>query len=311
MAVIALHLPETIPQWWTDALTEGLLPYSLKWWPRDINDTSEVDYVITLKPEPHSLLAYPNLKAIFATSAGVDHFIEDDTLPNNVPLCRLTNFELSARMSEYVLLHILRFHRQHDVYRAAQNECKWSPQEQVAACDVTVGIMGLGALGEDAAKKLMAIGFKVQSWSRTKKDLPGVKSYAGDEDLSAFLESSQYLVCFLPLTPQTRGILNKVTLAKLPDGAVLINVGRGKCLVEEDLIDILATDKLRGAVLDVFETEPLPETHPFWLHPKVTVTPHVSTVTHPRMLGPYISENIARIENGKAPLNVINRTVGY
>ncbi len=311
MTVIALHLPEMIPQWWMDALFEGLPEHTLKKWPKEIDDPAEVSYVITLKPEPNSLAEYPNLKAIFATSAGVDHFIEDSTLPSDVPLCRLTNPELSARMSEYVLFHILRFHRHHDAYQVSQKEHKWSPIQQVAASDVTVGIMGLGALGLDAARKLINVGFQVQSWSRTQKQEKGIKSFTGKDELPTFLNSSEFVVCFLPLTDQTRGLLNKHTLAMLPDNAVIINVGRGACLVDEDLIDALDTGKLRGAVLDVFAKEPLPEDHPFWSHPKVTMTPHVSTVTHPRMLGPNVRENIQRIENGKPPLNVIDRTVGY
>lgn len=311
MTVIALHLPEMIPQWWLDALQEGLPQFELKKWPNEVSDKSAVEYAITLKPEPNSLSGYPNLKAIFATSAGVDHFIEDKTLPAEVPLCRLTNAELSARMSEYVLLHILRMHRHLDEYRALQSEKKWSPIQQSAASDATVGIMGLGALGLDSARKLKAVGFNVQGWSQTQKDEEGVQSYFGDDQLISFLNTSDYLVCFLPLTDKTRGILNAKTLSKLPEGALIINVGRGACLVEADLIAALDGGKLKGAVLDVFETEPLPVDHPLWVHPKVTITPHVSTVTHPRMLGPYICENIARMENGKPPLNVIDRTNGY
>lgn len=311
MTVIALHLPDMIPQWWLDTLAEGLPECILKRWPKEIGDKSEVDYVITLKPEPNSLSDYPSLKAIFATSAGVDHFIEDNTLPVSIPLCRLTNPELSARMSEYVLLHVLRFHRHLAEYQNLQSEKKWSPIQQKAASDSTVGIMGLGALGLDAAQKLRTVGFKVHSWSQSQKHEEGIKSYFGDDQLSGFLNTSDYLVCFLPLTDKTRGILNRKTLAELPDGAIVINVGRGACLVETDIITALDDGKLAGAVLDVFGTEPLPAEHPFWKHPKVTVTPHVSTVTHPRMLGPYIRENIARIEGGQIPLNVIDRLNGY
>lgn len=311
MTAIALHLPDMIPQWWLDSLGEGLAEYSLKRWPGEVTNKSEIDYVITLKPEPNSLNDYPNLKAIFSTSAGVDHFIADDTLPEDVPLCRLTNAELSARLSEYVLLHILRFHRHLAEYQTSQTEKEWAPIQQKAASDSTVGIMGLGALGLDAARKLKAVGFNVQGWSQSQKHEDGIRSYFGSDQLSDFLNTSHYLVCFLPLTDKTRGILNSETLAELPDGAIVINVGRGACMVEDDLIAALDDGNLAGAVLDVFAKEPLPSDHPFWTHSKVTVTPHISTVTHPRMLGPYIRENIARIESGQPPLNIIDRAAGY
>ena len=300
-----------VPQWWVDSLVESLSEFRIQRWPAEIENDADVSYVITLKPEPNALSSYSNLKAIFATSAGVDHFIDDVSLPSDVPLCRLTSPELSARMSEYVLLHVLYHHRHGEEYRLSQAEKKWSPIQQKAASDVNVGIMGFGALGLDAARKLKEIGFQVHGWSRSQKHEEGIKSYFGRDQLHAFLGVSEYLVCLLPLTSATRGILNRETLAMLPDGAVIVNVGRGACLVDDDLIDMLNEGKLAAAVLDVFATEPLPAEHPFWVHPKVTVTPHVSTVTHPRMLGPYIRENIARIESGKPPKNVVQQAQGY
>ena len=311
MPTIALHMPEKIPQWWIETLAEGLSGHRVRRWPSEIEDLDEVDYVITLKPEPNSLNNYSNLKAIFATSAGVDHFVDDETLPSDVPLCRLTNSELSARMSEYVILHVLRHHRQLDEYLLSQSKKEWSPRQQKAASDVSIGIMGLGALGLDAARKLKIVGFQVRGWSKTQKSEKGIESYYGPDQLDAFLSRSQYLVCFLPLTSETNGILNRDTLVKLPDGAVVINVGRGACIVEDDLVAALDSGKVGAAVLDVFSVEPLPDDHIFWDHPKVTVTPHISTVTHPRMLVPLINENIARIEAGKQPLNMIDRTKGY
>ena len=300
-----------VPEWWIDTLIKSLSDFRTQRWPAEIENEADVSYVVTLKPEPNSLKSYPNLKAIFATSAGVDHFIEDASLPRDVPLCRLTSPELSARMSEYVVLHVLYHHRHGDQYRMFQAEKKWSPIQQKAASDVNVGIMGLGVLGLDAAKKLKQIGFQVHGWSRSEKHEEGIKSYFGPDQFQAFLGASEYLVCLVPLTSATRGILNRQTIAMLPDGAVILNVGRGACLVEDDLIDALDRGKLAAAVLDVFATEPLPEEHPFWVHPKITVTPHISTVTHPRMLGPFIRENIARIESGKPPKNVVQPAQGY
>jgi glyoxylate/hydroxypyruvate reductase A len=311
MAVIALHLPPTLPQAWLDTLIEGLKDHSLRKWPDQIAAPDEVEYVITLRPEPGSLNKYARLKAIFSTAAGVDHLLVDESFPRNVPLCRLTHPELASRMSEYVLLHVLRIHRQCSAYRDQQAGKVWKPLAQKGAQESTVGIMGLGVLGLDAARKLRSIGFKVCGWSRTPRAEEGIVCFHGAAQLEDFLKQAEYLVCFLPLTAETRGILNKRSLGLLPRGAAVINVGRGKCISEQDLLEALATGSVGEAVLDVFDREPLPAESPLWTHPKVTITPHVSTTTHPKMLVETIRENIARIESGRAPLNVVDPTRGY
>jgi len=300
-----------IPQWWLDVLVEGLSGHDLRRWPDEVGSPGEIEYVITLKPEPNSLSNYPNLRAIFSTAAGIDHFIFDKTLPKGVPICRFSHPELASRMSEYILLNILRFHRQLPAYQEQQKAKLWKPLQQKAAQDVTVGVMGIGNLGLDSAQKLLSVGFNVRGWSRTPKIAQGIECFHGQAQLEGFLAGADYLACFLPLTPETKGILNARAFSSLPQGAVIINVGRGACIVEKDLLDGLSTGSIGAAVLDVFETEPLPPEHPFWVHPNILITPHISTVTHPRMLVPNIQDNIARIESGRPPTNVVDATRGY
>lgn len=311
MATIALHMPATIPNAWVDALVASLPEHKIARWPGGIGDPARIEYVLMLKPEPHALTPYVNLKAMFSTAAGVDHLLSDETLPKHVPLCRLTHPEMAARMSEYVLLHVLRYHRQLPTYQAQQARNEWKSHPQKAASDVTVGIMGLGQLGRDAARKLQVVGFKVTAWSRSAKTEPDIECFAGTEQLDAFLAKAEFLVSFLPLTESTRKFLDARVFRSLPKGAVVINVGRGGCLNEDDLLAVLDAGHLGGAVLDVFQTEPLPVSSALWSHPKVTVTPHNSTTTQPRMLAPYVRENIARIARGEPPLNIVDRARGY
>ena len=311
MAKIAVHLPDQVPQSWVDALVEGLPEHELQRWPNVAAHADEIEYAIVLIPEPGSLCGYPRLKAIFLSTAGIDHLIGDDSLPD-VPICRLTHPELAARMSEYVLAHVLRQHRQLPAYAAAQRAGQWRPlKPQLAASDVTVGILGLGVLGLDAARKLGTVGFRLRSWSRSPKDEQGIDCFHGLDQLNTFFGECNYAVSFLPLTAKTRDLLDASAFAAMPEGAIFINVGRGGCVVEEDLLAALDAGHLGGAVLDVFAEEPLPDGHPFWSHPKVTVTPHISTTTHPRMLIPHVRNNIARIERGEAPLNVVDLAAGY
>jgi glyoxylate/hydroxypyruvate reductase A len=171
--------------------------------------------------------------------------------------------------------------------------------------------MGLGQLGKDAAKKLSYLGFPVSGWSQTPKDIEGVKCFAGDKALEDFLSQARILICMLPLTPKTKGILNHKTFAKLPAGAYIINIARGQHLIENDLLAALDSGQLGGACLDVFEVEPLPEDHPFWSHPKILVTPHISSITYPQTVAPQIIENYQRAKTGDPLLHVVDMERGY
>jgi glyoxylate/hydroxypyruvate reductase A len=257
------------------------------------------------------LKTYPNLKGISSFGAGVEHILADPDLPPAVPVVRIVDERLTIGITEYVLLHVLRHHRQLDALQAAQRERRWERLPPPDTRGTTIGILGLGQIGSHCAEALLGLGFNVAGWSRTPKRLPGVRSFHGPDQLHPFLGLCNYLVCLLPLTPATRGILNRETLSALPRGAVLINVGRGPELVEEDLLTVLESGHLAAATLDVFVREPLAPEHPFWTHPKITVTPHNASDSIPEHVAPQIVDNIRRARAGLPLLNVVDRRTGY
>jgi glyoxylate/hydroxypyruvate reductase A len=276
---------------------------------------AEVHYAAVWKPRPGELAAFPNLRVIFNLGAGVDALMADSSLPD-VPLVRVAVSDLTERMTEYVVLHVLMHHRQELYLRASQRERRWAPKHQWAARAITVGIMGLGTLGAHAANLLRQIGFQVVGWSRIAKHSESVECFAGAEQLAAFLQRTNILVCLLPLTPDTRHILNRDLLSKLnhdsPLGApVLINAGRGSLQNEADILSCLDDGTLGAASLDVFETEPLPQDSPFWSHPKVVLTPHNAADTDPDEISKYVARQIERFEAGGALENVVDRGRGY
>jgi glyoxylate/hydroxypyruvate reductase A len=303
------------PARWRERFTAVCPDRAVALLPADRVDPGAVRYAAVWKPPPGGLKAFPNLAAIFNLGAGVDALIADPSLPD-VPIVRVADEDLTGRMTEYVLLHVLLHHRHQRTIDACQRERRWDPPAQRAAGAVRVGVMGLGVLGRDAADALRRIGFNVAGWSRTRKALPGVATFAGEDELAAFLARTDILVCLLPLTPATRGILNRRTFALLArDGAlggpVVINAGRGGLQVESDLLAALDDGTLAAATLDVFETEPLPAESPFWSHPKVTVSPHNAADTDPDAISVYVAEQIARHERGEALQNVVDRRLGY
>lgn len=278
-------------------------------------DPAEVGYVMVWKP-PHGLLATcPNLKVIFSLGAGVDHLIFDATLPV-VPVVRIVDPSLTARMTEWVVLHALLHLRQQKAYDAQQRDHVWYDRPQPAAGDVRVGVMGLGVLGQDAAEVLVRLGFQVAGWSRTPKTVPGIATYHGADGLSAFLARTDMLVVLLPHTTDTDGILNASLFRQLPrdgalGGAVLINAGRGRLQRATDILAALDAGDLKAASLDVFETEPLDADSPFWSHPAVYVTPHSAASSDPRFLVGYVTGQIEAFERGEALQNVVDRQTGY
>jgi len=312
MTTLLLAVPVTWASLWTVPLGEIAPGLTLFVDGKDDYDKAAIDYVLSFRPAPGFLASLPNIKAVFSLGAGVDGFLADKTYPSHVPLVRFVDHQLSREMAQYVIMQVLMFHRTQRIFDAQQKEAKWRqamPPRRTE--DTRIGILGLGEIGALAAKHLRDLDFQVLGWSRTRKDVPGVKSFAGASELDAFLSQSDILVCLLPLTPETRGILNKALFAKLPAGAFVINVARGGHLVEQDLIASLDSGHLAGAVLDVFETEPLPEDNPLWRHPKVTVTPHVAAISDPRIAAQYVADNIARHERGEALNNVVDLARGY
>jgi glyoxylate/hydroxypyruvate reductase len=278
-------------------------------------DPAEIHYAAVWKPGPGELAAFPNLRVIFNLGAGVDALMADSSLPN-VPLVRVAVSDLTGRMTEYVVLHVLMHHRQEPYLRASQRERRWQPKYQWPAGAISVGIMGLGTLGANAAEALGRLGFRVSGWSRSAKQVDGVECFHGTAQLDAFLQRTDILVCLLPLTPETREILNRGLFTRLnrssPMGApVLINAGRGGLQNEADILQCLDDGTLGAASLDVFATEPLPAESRFWSHPKVVLTPHNAADTDADAISKYVARQIDRFEAGAALENVVDPARGY
>lgn len=279
-------------------------------------DRRAVHYAVSWKHPAGALAGLPNLSAIFSLGAGVDHIFNDDRLPD-VPIYRVVDPDLTNRMSEYVVMHCLMLLRQTRRYDAQQPLKSWDDDRfQPAARDVRVGIMGMGELGQDAAYKLKMMGFDVAGWSRTPKTIDGITTYAGEAGLQEFLARTDILVVLLPLTPQTRGIINERLLRGLAqDGRLgkpaLINAGRGGLQIETDILKVLDEGVLGHAVLDVFETEPLPQDSRLWLHPRVTVTPHNAAMSDPDAIGALVARQIAKLEAGQEPDYKVDRARAY
>ena len=278
-------------------------------------DPAEVHYAAVWKPAQGELAAFPNLRVIFNLGAGVDALMADSSLPK-VPLVRVAVADLTDRMAEYVVLHVLMHHRQELYLRACQREKRWEPRFQWPASAISVGIMGLGTLGTNAAEVLRRLGFRVSGWSRSPRQIDGIACFHGKAQLETFLRRTDVLVCLLPLTPDTQHILNRELFASLnrnsPMGApVLINAGRGGLQAEADILECLDDGTLGAASLDVFATEPLPPNSPFWAHPKVVLTPHNAADTDPDEISKYVARQIQRFEAGGQLENVVDPARGY
>jgi glyoxylate/hydroxypyruvate reductase A len=279
-------------------------------------DRARVEYVATWGPKPGSLSGLPKLRALFSLGAGVDHLMSYPDLPD-VPIVRVAQDDLTNRMSEYVVMHCLMHLRDQHRFGADQHAKRWQPDRAPPiAGDVRVGILGFGVLGQDAARKLKVMGFDVAGWSRTAKNVDGFETYAGEDGLTAFLARTDILVSLIPLTPDTRGVLNRSLFEKLArdgklGGPVLINAGRGKLQMETDILACLDDGTLKAATLDVFEVEPLPQDSLLWTHPRVTISPHNAATSEPTATAGYIADQIKRHEAGKPFENIVDRARGY
>jgi len=284
-------------------------------WPNAVGNAADIAYACVWLP-PHGLLAgFPNLKAIVNLGAGVDHLLADPTLPP-VPVARVAHPDLTMRVTEYVVLHVLMHHRRQRLYEAQQRERLWRVHDQPAASEVAVGVMGLGTIGREAADALARLGFQVAGWSRTPKSLAGVGTFHGAAELDAFLAQTEILVCLLPRTTDTEGLLNLALFRKLrrdgaAGGAFLINAARGQLQIDADIVTALDEGTLAGATLDVFPQEPLPARSPLWAHPKVTITPHNAGDISPRIFASHVIAQIERFERGLPMDYLIDRNRGY
>jgi len=257
-----------------------------------------------------SLSQFPNLQIICSMGAGVDHVLKDNDLPAEIPITRIIDNALSFSMSNYVISAVMYHHRRFEKYIADKEAHVWD-QPSPPEINCSVGIMGFGVLGQDAGRKLRALGFPVFGFSNTPKEVEGIECFAGEMGLDSFLRNINVLVCMLPATPATRGVLNAALFSKLNKGTYLINVARGHHQVTADILYAIDREQLSGAFLDVFEIEPLPKDHPVWSHPKVMITPHIASITNPGAAAPQIVANYRAMREGQPLQNVINRAKGY
>ena len=296
---------------WSAYLSRDVPEIPMRHWDEPGNDAAVRFALVWNPPRGELRRRFPNLEYIFSLGAGVDALLDDPDLPHSVPVVRMVEEALVIGMTEYVALHVLRIHRQQRDFEIQQRAGEWRQIVTPLAPDRKVGLMGLGVLGSDAAAALTALRFDVASWTRTPKAVPGVYCFHGDDGLGPFLARTEILVALLPLTDDTRGILNADLFAQLPKGAGLINAGRGGLQVEADIITALDSGQLSEAVLDVFSTEPLPEGNPLWRHPKVTLTPHNAALTGSETGAREVAANLQRVLAGERPHNIVDTKAGY
>jgi glyoxylate/hydroxypyruvate reductase A len=315
MSALLVAIARWDPKPWLERFRARAPTRDIRLWPDDVGSPADIAYACAWMPPSGLLAEFPNLRAIFSLGAGVDQLLRDPQLPS-CPLVRIVDSDLTMRMREYVTLHVLLHHRRSRLYAAQQQERVWLDHEQPAASEVAVGIMGLGALGADAAMTLKRIGFDVAGWSRTRKNLPGIETFCGEDGLDAFLARTEILVALLPHTSATEGILNLRLFRKLRHdgalgGAYLVNAGRGKLQVDADIATALREGSLAGASLDVFPAEPLPKNDPLWSHPGVIITPHNAAASVPRTLVDNVLGQIEGFEAGQPLRNIVDRVAGY
>ena len=307
----AMHITfcctDTKPEPWMEGLRAALPDALLSVWQPG---TPAADYALVWAPPPHFLDQQSRLKALFNIGAGVDALLKLN-LPSQALVVRLDDAGMSVQMAEYVCHAVIRHFREFDGYAADVKQGRWSYRKPRSRADCAVGVMGLGVLGARVARALQTFEFPVNGWSRTPKAIDGLRGFSGPDGFHDFLGATRVLVNLLPLTPDTQDILNRGTLSRLLPGGYVINVARGAHLVEDDLIALIDEGHLSGAMLDVFRTEPLPQAHPFWTHPRITVTPHTSARTLRDESIAQIAGKIRALERGETVSGVVDAQVGY
>ncbi|EMN1408695.1 glyoxylate/hydroxypyruvate reductase GhrA [Enterobacter cloacae] len=310
---ILFYHPTFDTAYWIEALSAALPGARVREWKR--GDNEHADYALVWHP-PVEMLQGRKLKAVFALGAGVDSILSKlkahpEMLPEEIPLFRLEDTGMGQQMQEYAVSQVLHWFRRFDDYQAFKQQAHWEPLPDYRREDFTIGILGAGVLGSKVAEALAPWGFPLRCWSRSRKDYPGVESFAGTDELPAFLSGTRVLINLLPNTAETVGIINEALLNQLVDQSYLMNLARGVHLVEPDLLRALDSGKLKGAMLDVYSREPLPEESPLWRHPRVAMTPHVAAVTRPAEAVAYISHTIGEIEKGNPVTGQVDRQRGY
>jgi glyoxylate/hydroxypyruvate reductase A len=301
---------DTDGEQWKAVLTAGLGPTDFRRLDT-LGNVADIEVALAWKAPAGLMATFPNLKMIVSLGMGVDHLLTDGKLPEGVPITRIMDDGLVGQMSEYAIYWALRHHRDVDKYAAFQARAEWKPLDFVDTIHRRVGIMGLGVIGQDVARKFAQLGFPTAGWSRTAKALDGIETFHAADGFKRFLARTDILVDVLPLTRETRGILDAQAFAALPKGAYFINMARGGHVVDEALLAALDSGHLAGAALDVFNQEPLPAGHAYWRHPRVRVTPHIAGATNPRTASPGVIENIKRLRNGQPLLHRVDPRSGY
>jgi glyoxylate/hydroxypyruvate reductase A len=305
---LLLHIPKS-PEEWRAAFARALPEAEIRMWPP--GPAWQADYCAFWYPPRELLEGQARLKAAFNLGAGVDAALGALAIPEGVPLVRLEDAGMGRQMEEYVAWAVLRHFRRLDDYGAQQARAEWKVHRPRRHADFPVGVMGLGVLGMRLVAMLRSLGFPVLGWGARARTLEGVRTFAGRGELEAFLRETRVLVCMLPLTPDTVGLLDRDTLGRLPQGAYLVNVARGGLVVDDDLLALLDAGHLAGATLDVFHSEPLPTSHRFWSHPKVFLTPHCSALTLVEDSVAQVAGKIRRLERGEAITGVVDPRRGY
>ncbi|EIN01338.1 2-hydroxyacid dehydrogenase [Paraburkholderia hospita] len=294
---------------WARLFAQKAPEIEFRLWP-DIGDPASIRYLAAWQPPEDLARTLPNLEVVFSVGAGIDQF-DLSAVPAHVPVVRMIEPGIIEGMVEYVTQAVLTIHRDLFDYALQQVAREWREMPVCAAASRRVGVLGLGVLGTAVLERLRLFGFPCAGWSRNPRTLDGIDCYAGTEALTAFLARTDVLVCLLPLTEATRGLLDAKLFAALPSGASLVNVGRGPQLNQDDLLTALASGQLRNAVLDVTDPEPLPVTHALWGHPRVRITPHIASATRPDTAFDVVLDNIRRHSAGEPLLGEIDRSRGY
>ena len=296
-------------EYWAESV-EALAPdLDIRCWP-DVGDPADIEYLLTGFIDLAALPAFPNLRLVMPMFAGIDHLLADPDMPD-VPIVRTGPPDGDPAMTEYAVLHVLRHHRNMPNYLAQQRRREWNVIPQKLPREQRVGFMGFGVLAQPPARVLCGLGFDVAAWTRTAREDADVEIFSGSEGLGPFLARTDILVCLLPLTTETEGILNLELFVQMPEGAAVINLGRGAHLVEDDLISALDSGQLAGATLDATKPEPLPEDSPLWLHERITIMPHTARRVRADVITPQVVEIIRRDITGEPQPWAVDRSSGY
>jgi len=294
---------------WAEVFARRASPLDFRIWP-DVGNAADVHFLAAWEPPADIATRFPNLKLLFSSGAGVDQF-DFSVLPPELPIVRMVEPGIIHGMVEYVTHAVLDLHRDMPAYRRQQQHGLWQPLPVRIAAERRVGVLGLGSLGQAVLQSLHRFGFDCAGWSRSRHEIDGIQCFAGPGELDGFLARTDILVCLLPLTDATRGLLNTDLFSRLPRGAQLVHVGRGAQLVSQDLLDALDDGRIAEAALDVTDPEPLPSGHPLWAHPRVRITPHIASMTQPHSAAEVVLDNLRRFERGEPLLGLVDRFRGY